>query len=99
MLWIIPARLTFLYLAVFFAWLPHFPYEHTDRFRNTRITLFPGSTWLLLQQDRHLIHHLYPSIPWYRYRVAHQELAWLLDERGSVVAGPSSKPRQRVQLR
>ena len=98
-LWVIPARLTFLYLGVFFAWLPHYPYEHTDRFRNTRITLFPASTWLLLQQDRHLIHHLYPSIPWYRYRAAHQELALLLAERGSVVAGPSSKPRQRVQLR
>lgn len=98
-LWVIPARLTFLYLGVFFAWLPHYPYEHTDRFRNTRITLFPGSAWLLLQQDRHLIHHLYPSIPWYRYRAAHQEPAWLLAERGSVVAGPSSKPRQRVQLR
>jgi len=32
----------------------------------TRINRFPGSTWLLLQQDRHLIHHLYPTIPWYR---------------------------------
>lgn len=98
-LWIIPARLTFLYLAIFFAWLPHFPYEHTDRFRNTRITLFPGSTWLLLQQDRHLIHHLYPSIPWYRYRAAHRALAPLLTERGAVVAGPSSDPRVRVRLR
>ena len=98
-LWIIPARLTFLYLAIFFAWLPHFPYEHADRFRNTRITLFPGSTWILLQQDRHLIHHLYPSIPWYRYRAAHRELSSLLGERGAVVAGPSSKPRVRVRLR
>lgn len=98
-LWIVPARLTFLYLAIFFAWLPHFPYEHIDRFRNTRITLFPGSTWLLLQQDRHLIHHLYPSIPWYRYRAAHRELASLLSERGAVVAGPSSKPRAQVRLR
>ncbi len=98
-LWIIPARLTFLYLLFFFVWLPHFPYEHTERFRNTRITLFPGSTWLLLQQDRHLIHHLYPSIPWHRYRAAHRELASLLDERGAVVAGPSSDPRVRVQLR
>ena len=98
-LWIIPARLTFLYLLFFFVWLPHFPYQHTDRFRNTRITLFPGSTWLLLQQDRHLIHHLYPSIPWYRYRAAHRELASLLSERGAVVAGPSSDPRIRVKLR
>jgi len=98
-LWVIPARLTFLYLAIFFAWLPHFPYEHTDRFLNTRITLFPGSTWIFLQQDRHLIHHLLPSIPWYRYRAAHRELAPLLRERGAVVAGPSSNPRERVRLR
>lgn len=98
-LWVIPARLTFLYLAIFFAWLPHFPYEHTGRFRNTRITLFPGSTWLLLQQDRHLIHHLYPSIPWYRYRTAHRQLAGLLAEHGAVVAGPSSTPREKVRLR
>jgi len=98
-LWIIPARLTFLYLLFFFVWLPHFPYQHTDRFRNTRITLFPGSTWLLLQQDRHLIHHLYPSIPWYRYRAAHRELASLLSERGALVVGPSSDPRRRVKLR
>ena len=98
-LWIVPARLTFLYLAFFFVWLPHFPFEHTDRFRNTRITLFPGSTWLLLHQDRHLIHHLYPSIPWYRYRAAHRELAPLLAEHGAVVAGPSSDPRVRVRLR
>lgn len=98
-LWIVPARLTFLYLAFFFAWLPHFPYEETGRFQNTRITLFPGSTWLLLQQDRHLIHHLYPSIPWYRYRAAHRALDELLRERGAVVAGPSSEPRLRVRLR
>jgi fatty acid desaturase len=98
-LWIIPARLTFLYLLFFFVWLPHDPYEHADRFRNTRITLFPGSTWLLLQQDRHLIHHLYPSIPWYRYRAAHRELASLLRESSAVVAGPSSDPRVRVRLR
>ena len=57
--WVIPARLTFLYLAVFFVWLPHYPYEHTG-FRNTRITPF-SVRWLLLQQDRHLIHHLYPQ--------------------------------------
>ena len=98
-LWIVPARLTFLYLLFFFVWLPHFPYESTDRFGNTRITLFPGSTSLLLQQDRHLIHHLYPSIPWYRYSAAHRELASLLRERGAVVAGPSSDPRVRVRLR
>ena len=34
-----------------------------------------------------------------RYRAAHRELAALLTERGAVVAGPSSDPRERVRLR
>ena len=94
-LWVIPARLTFLYLAVFFVWLPHYPYEHTDRFRNTRITLF----WLkLAPASAGPSPHpsplpLNPVVPVpgcaSRTRLASRR-------RGSVVAGPSSKPRQRV---
>ena len=98
-LWIIPARLTFLYLLFFFVWLPHYPYEHADRFRNTRITLFPGSTWLLLQQDRHLIHHLYPSIPWYQYRAAHRELAVAAPRGSAVVAGTLERSTGTRRLR
>ncbi len=79
-------------------WLPHFPFGRTDRFGATRITLFPGSTWLLLQQDRHMIHHLYPSIPWYRYGAAHRELRPLLEARGAIVWGAGTSPRVSIQL-
>ena len=54
---------------------------------------------MLLQQDRHLIHHLYPSIPWYRYRAAYRELLPLLREEGAIIAGPRTEPRVPIQLR
>jgi len=98
-LWWLPARLSILVLMVLFQWLPHFPFDRTDRFGATRITLWPGSTWMLLQQDRHLIHHLYPSIPWYRYRAAYRELLPLLREEGAIIAGPGTEPRTPIQMR
>lgn len=97
-LWWLPGRLGVLALMVLFQWLPHVPYESTERFRNTRITTFRGSTWLLLQQDRHLIHHLYPSVPWYRYRVVFRELRPLLEAEGARIEGRGSNPRRPITL-
>lgn len=98
-LWWLPGRVGIGLLMVLFQWLPHFPFDRTDRFGATRINRFPGSTWLLLQQDRHLIHHLYPSIPWYRYRAVHRELASLLAERGARIEGSGTHPHAPIQLR
>lgn len=36
-----------------------------------------------MQQDRHLIHHLYPSVPWYRYRAVFRKLRPLVELPGS----------------
>lgn len=99
LLWWLPSRVGILLLMVLFQWLPHFPFDRTDRFGNTRVNRFPGSTWVLLQQDRHLIHHLYPSIPWYRYRAAFKELRPLLEANGAVIQGTGSNPRTPIQLR
>jgi fatty acid desaturase len=99
LLWWLPAKVGILFLTVLFQWLPHFPFDRTDRFGATRVNRFPGSTWILLQQDRHLIHHLYPSIPWYRYRTAFRELRPLLEENGAIIQGTGSEPRVRIQLR
>lgn len=99
LLWWLPAKVGVFYLMVLFQWLPHFPFDRTDRFGATRVNRFPGSTWLLLQQDRHLIHHLYPSIPWYRYRAAFRELRPLLEANGAIIQGTGSNPRIPVQLR
>ncbi len=99
MLWWVPSRVGILILMVFFQWLPHFPFDRTDRFGATRVARFPGSTWLLLQQDHHLIHHLYPSIPWYRYRAAYRELRPLLEAKGAIIQGLGTSPYIPIQLR
>jgi fatty acid desaturase len=99
LLWYLPSRVGILILMVMFQWLPHFPFDRTDRFGATRINRFPGSTWLLLQQDRHLVHHLYPTIPWYRYRAAARELRPILEANGAIIQGIDTHPHVPIQLR
>lgn len=71
-IYLIPARIALGVLAWWFDWLPHHGLEVTqreNRYRATRIRI--GMEWLLtpvlLYQNYHLVHHLHPSIPFYRY--------------------------------
>jgi beta-carotene hydroxylase len=38
---------------------------------------------LIMGQNYHLIHHLWPSIPWFEYKVAYEKTKPLLDMKGS----------------
>lgn len=74
-LYLIPERVAMFVLAWWFDWLPHHDLEETqqeNRYRATRNRV--GSEWiltpLLLSQNYHLVHHLHPSIPFYRYVAA-----------------------------
>lgn len=82
--YLIPERVAMFVLAWWFDWLPHHDLEDTqreNRYRATRNRV--GSEWiltpLLLSQNYHLVHHLHPSIPFYRYVAAWQrnEAAYL----------------------
>lgn len=71
-LYLIPQRIAVGVLAWWFDWLPHHGLSDTarqNRFRATRNRV--GMEWLftpmMLSQNYHLVHHLYPVIPWYRY--------------------------------
>lgn len=65
---IAPATLTLVILTFFFDYIPHQPHRSLDRHRNTRV--FTGFWYniLLLGQNFHLIHHMFPRLPWYQYR-------------------------------
>lgn len=94
LLWWLPGRLSALILMVVFQWLPHHPHQHTDRYRNTRVRRFPASSALLLLQDHHLIHHLYPRVPWFRYGALFRAVRPLLEAEGARLEGlPSARPR------
>lgn len=67
---LVPTRIAVAFLAATFDWLPHDPHEvesRSDRFRATSILIDPWLTPLFLFQNYHLIHHLYPAVPFYRY--------------------------------
>lgn len=70
--WVLPARIAITFLALAFDYWPHSPYMATDA-ENKYIATSVRAGWewlltpLLLGQNYHLVHHLYPLVPFYRY--------------------------------
>ena len=87
MLWVVPWFVGNLLMLTAFGWAPHHDHSETGRYRDTRISLFPGADLLYLYQNLHLVHHMLPSIPFYRYRVALSELRPLLERNGARIEG------------
>lgn len=96
MLWFLPTRLGMLALNIFFQWLPHHPFDQTERYLNTRASLWAGGTFLLLQQNLHLVHHLWPSVPFYNYARLFRRLRPVLKAEGSRIEGLMVGPGRRT---
>jgi beta-carotene hydroxylase len=81
--WFIPSAIVGLALGFFFDYLPHRPFVERHRWKNARV--YPGRILniLIMGQNYHLIHHLWPSIPWYNYQPTYYLMKPLLDEKGS----------------
>jgi fatty acid desaturase len=94
-LWLIPWFVGELLMEVAFGWFPHYDNSETGRYRDTRISLFPGGDILYLYQNLHLIHHMLPVVPFYRYRAVFDELRPTLEQHGARIEGfwPYSRPR------
>jgi beta-carotene hydroxylase len=83
--WVLPARLAIVLLAYAFDYLPHRPHAVTaaaDRVRATGVFDSGLLNALLLGQSYHLIHHLYPGVPFYRYRAV-----WRRERARLIAAG------------
>ncbi len=69
---VVPQRLAIVWLAFAFDYLPHHGLHHRpseDKLKTTRNRV-GGERWvspLLLYQNYHLVHHLHPLVPFYRY--------------------------------
>ena len=79
----IPWLLAGMFLIYAFDYLPHRPFESTERYKDTRIQ--PGGLRhaVLLGQNYHLIHHLWVSVPWFSYREVFVELEPQLRAQGA----------------
>ena len=72
LLFLIPTRIAKTIIVIAFDFLPHYPHEVRAKeapFQCTSNRV--GMEWLLtpifVYQNYHLVHHLYPSVPFYRY--------------------------------
>lgn len=86
-LWLVPWFVGNLVMLTAFGWAPHHDHSETGRYRDTRIALYPGADFLTLQQNLHLIHHMLPSVPFYRYRATFEELRPILEAHGARIEG------------
>jgi len=97
--WLLPSRLAILWLAFAFNYLPHHPHQVEQRHNpyaatNIRAGGEPLMKWLFLYQNYHLIHHLFPSVPFYRYLNI-----WRQNEDRFVRQGASIVPWYGVEAR
>ncbi|MEX1178810.1 MAG: fatty acid desaturase [Nitriliruptor sp.] len=94
---LIPQRIALVVLAWWFDWLPHHGLEATnrdDRYQTTRNIVGAERllTPLMFSQNYHLVHHLHPIVPFYRYLQAwrNEEVAYL--EHDPPLATPTGRP-------
>ncbi len=83
--WFLPSQLGSAALALTFDYWPHRPHRARGRMKDTAVI---APRWLdpfFLNQNIHLLHHLYPTIPWYRYRAAFDELEPAIRAGGGMV--------------
>lgn len=87
-LWLVPHWLASAMIIFFFAWLTHQPHVARERYRDTNVFWVKGLTakvvdWMYFFQNFHLIHHLFPRIPFYHYRRVFNELKPVLEKQGA----------------
>ncbi len=82
-LWFGPALMVGVTLGIFFDYLPHRPFLSRNRWKNARVYPSRLMNLLIMGQNYHLVHHLWPSIPWFEYKPAYEATKPLLDKKGS----------------
>lgn len=82
LLYTLPAGLGVCITVFVFDYLPHHPHADTSRYGNATVYDVPRWNWFFMGHSFHIVHHLWPSIPWYRYRDVYQEARTQLLEAG-----------------
>ncbi|WP_411387243.1 fatty acid desaturase family protein [Pseudomonas sp. MPB03] len=83
------------FVAYWFAYRPHVPYQESTRYRNTNSLIMPGwikpLEWFWLGQNLHSVHHLFPRVPFYRYHALHRRIEPIMRAHGTPMIGAFSR--------
>ncbi len=82
---LIPLPLAVFVIAMTFDYVPHHPHKSLDRFHDTRIYPSKLLNILMLGQNYHLIHHMYPRLPWYKYQEVYNQILPYLEANGAPI--------------
>lgn len=90
LLWILPGYIGVVMCPLMFDWPVHHPHTERGRYTDSAILLFPKPVrWLVdlffCGHAYHLMHHLYPRIPFYHYGTAYYALEKDLPPMGATV--------------
>jgi beta-carotene hydroxylase len=91
LLWLMPSLLVYPTLAFILDWVPHQGLPAGTPCQTTRILGAPKGaqglilTWLYLFQNYHLIHHLWPRVPFYRYTAVYNRGTRALEAAGAEI--------------
>jgi beta-carotene hydroxylase len=90
LLWILPAYIGVVLCPLMFDWPVHHPHTERDRYTDSAILLFPRPVRRLVElfmcgHAYHMMHHLYPRIPFYDYGTAFWALESELPKVGAKV--------------
>jgi len=77
-------------LIYLFAYIVHHPHTQIGRYVDTSTIEVPGVwggilTWAWLSQNYHSIHHLFPKVPFYRYRALFNDIEPIMRARGAPI--------------
>jgi len=100
-LWILASRIGLALVALVFVFLPHYPGDisfEENEYQAT--TIRQGWEWLLtplfVYQNYHLIHHLYPTAPFYNYpKIWHLKYDELTSHNPAIQTGFGLMPINR----
>ena len=81
LLWGLPVAIAKVVMDWYINYLPHVGLP-PDRYRGTRVVDVAWFTPLVLGHNYHAVHHLWPNIPWHRYRGVFRERQELLRSHG-----------------
>ena len=88
--WVLPGYIGVVMCPLFFDWPVHHPHQDRGRYTDSAILLFPKPIRLAVDllfcgHSYHLMHHLYPRIPFYDYGTAYYALAEELPATGAKI--------------
>lgn len=95
--WLLPAFIANALLALVLDFIPHAPHLEQSRFKNTNI--FNGRIFYYLSMGHslHLIHHLWPRIPFYKYGQVYEEFKMRLQKQ-NIIVWPSLRQMMKKNI-